>query len=357
MVKPDQVTVASIGIELANTGQNKGKSMLYFDKSITYALSIGRMEGGIFRQDTCFINRDSDSVANLRFGGGSASTACGTEDYFPTSTLTGERTNNFSGFNKHILKLAAATPIDPPGPGEPDNGVRLNPQTTQDIEHIKIVIDKTIKRSHITIMVSSNNLVLHHLLTQFPEIAEILYPTVSVGTKGLTVANKMENFPPGCAEVGFKCNKVAALKPLSEEEAEAIKRAHNSKEWKLAIEELKLLSQNKNIPIDFLHLFRAWNAGLDIQVEDEKQLNDMAFKRAQEASLKAWSDEIKSAYEIGQDKAVKGINLPFVFNSLLANPMDGWKHGANLQGKIMGSILATRMMATSKPPQEPMLPN
>jgi len=355
-IKPQEITVAGVGIELANTGKTGSSSMLYFDKSVAFALSVGRLEQGRYRQDICFVDRDSNTLASMRLRGGSSSTACSTQEYFGDSVFSKDRTNNFAGFNKHILKLAAPGPLEEPQPGEEHDGSLYNKLTDEDIEHIAKVIKSTIARADLTVVVSGSLLVVHHLLTQFPEIAEVLYPTVSVDTKGLTVASKMENFPPHCAEVGFKANKVSAIRPLNDQDVNSIKVAHSKSGWSNCIEELGRLSKNKNIPVDFLQLFRVWNAGLDVRPQDREKLKTEANERVWEAISKAWSDEVKSKYEDANGEQIKGINLQFAFNSLLGSPLDNWVHGAHVQGKMLGALLSTRMMLTKEPPKNPFLP-
>lgn len=360
---PSDLTIAGIGIELANTGKSspdsKSSSMLYFDRSVTFAISIARIEHGIFRQDVCFINRDQDTLASYSPRGGSASTAIATEDYFVENALTGDRTHNFAGFSKHLLRLAAPTPKPPPGPGEEDDGILKNHQTDEDIKHIGEVIRATIKRSDLTIVVSSNKLVLHHFQTQFPELVEILYPTIRRKMAFPSIDAKREHFPPYTAEIAYKTNCLSALKPLKDEEVEAIKNAVDNDNWKFAIEELKSKSRTIGaVPIDFIQLFKAWNAGLDLEIEandagiDKEKLYEKTWTAIRELE----KEEVYSKYMTGEGEGIKGITVMFAINSLLGSDFDPWKHGAHLQGKMLGALLGTRMLLCSKSPKEMILP-
>lgn len=367
-VDPSSLTIAGVGIELANIGDSELTSnLLYFDKSITFAISVGRFENGLFRQDICFVNRDSETVANMRLGGGSQSTACSTEDYFAQNFLLGDRAPNYAGFSLDMLRLAAPRPLPDPGPNVKDDGVRHNNQTDKDIAYVGEILRRTIERADLTVVITGNTLVLHHFITQFPELAEILYPTVKVSTKDIKTADKINYFPPKAADVGFRTDLVGALRPLKSEDTKSMSRVKEDEDWKKAIKILEETSQQKGaVPINFLELFRAWNAGLDVQIKKEDLDNDH-----KDPYTKIWEaiqqKEMSQIYWTKNGTPLKGITSEFVLNCLFGvyvgePPISNdswntkWPHGEYVQGHMLGALLATRFMLTRSGPTEPYLP-
>ncbi len=368
-VDPSDLTIAGIGIELANiTDGNTTSGFLYFDKSITFAISVGRIEGGIFRQDICFVNRDAETVASMRLGGGSQSTACSTEDYFAQSFLLGDRTTNYAGFSMQMLNLAGPSPLKDPGPNLQDDGVRYNKKTDADIARIAEIIRQTVKRADLTTIISGSNLVLHHFLTQFPELAQTLYPTVETPTKGIKPSEKVSHFPPHCADIGFRTNLVGAMKRLSSSDTEAISSLRDHEQWKNSAKELGELSQNVGtVPVNFLDLFKSWNAGLDVQIKksDTTELPTRTYNQVWEAIENLHSNP--EAYVQEDGTYMKGITSQFALNTLFGvapndEPVDEcswqarWPHGEYVQGHMFGALLGTRSMLTTSGPNNPYLP-
>ncbi len=368
-VVPEDLTIAGIGIELANiANENNSPNFLYFDKSITFAISVGRFERGIFRQDICFVNRDSETVAGMRLGGGSQSTACSTEDYFSQNFLLEDRTPNYAGFSLQMLNLAGPSPLPDPGPNIKDDGVRYNARTDEDIAHIAEVIRGTVSRAHLTMIISGSQLVLHHFLTQFPELAKALYPTVETPTRGIRPSEKVNCFPPHSADIGFKTNLVGAMKRLSPEDVKAISGLREDKQWKNATELLGESSQKDGaVPVNFLDLFKAWNAGADVQVKkiEDDNLGTRAYTQVWNAIEKLKNNPDTYISEDGS--YMKGLTSQFALNTLFgAVPNEEpiaedswqarWPHGEYVQGHMLGALLGARSMLTTSGPTSPYLP-